>query len=184
MNDSRARRIALVSGGILAVFLLALVVASTVDQSLRGLRSNERKVSHRQAFLENAATKDFLREQGIGRGAEVGIVGSPPIPPKYWARMAGVRIVAVIWDAKEFLTAGSEERSRMMTKLEDRGIKALVAKGKDFGKLEHEGWQLIPGTSDFYALIITRPHQGDDRRTKRRKHAAGGAEKGISSLTT
>ena len=128
------------------VALIAMMLAhSTIDQSLRGLRSTDEKVSYDEAFSEFIAVKEYLETQGISADAGVSAVGWPP---SYWARMARMRIVARVPDAAEFLEADYASRKEALMALDRAGIKAVVAKGQAFKALIQEGWR------------ESAPHQG------------------------
>jgi hypothetical protein len=151
-DNGKARRKAVLSALALAAFFVGLVVHSLVDQSLSGLHSTPKKLSYQAAFLERVAVKDFLAKSGLSKGDEVAVVGRRP--PIYWARMAGVRIVGEVTEPEEFLSCSREGRDAAIDSLRKEGLKAVVAKGPEWTGLAAEGWRLVPGTRDYYALVL------------------------------
>jgi hypothetical protein len=150
-SRERTRRLTLLAGGVLTVLFLGLVGHSLVDQTLRGLYTSGRHASYRDAFNERLAIKDFLLKRGLKAGEYVGLVGSPPV---YWARMAGLKIMGEVEDEEAYLKGRPEERAAADTALSSIGIKAVVGKGEGFKPLSGEGWELIPGTADYFALFL------------------------------
>lgn len=157
VSDKKTESRVLWSTGAFALIILAVTISSGVDQSLRALRSAGDKISHHEALLEIRAVKDFLSRQAVTAGAAVGIVGAEPYRPTlpvYWARMSGTRILAVIPDAQGFFDASPSQRRAAVRRLAERGVRALVGKGAPFGEIIGEGWQPVPGTRDYWALLI------------------------------
>jgi len=134
----------------LTVFFLGLVGYTAVDQSVRALISLGDKPSYQAQFGEIVAVKDFLISSGVQKGDEVSIVG---LPPSYWARMVGARIVTEVNDADQFLASTPEQRKKAVQALEAVKSRAVVAKDTNFRTLGPEGWQLVPGTRDYYVLF-------------------------------
>jgi hypothetical protein len=95
------------------------------------------------------------------RGDEVAIVFGQPVN---WARMAGVKVVGEIPSAADFLAATPSQRAAATDALFQSGIKAIIAKGEKFRDLVSEGWELIAGTRDYYALTsgAARPRQAPE----------------------
>jgi 4-amino-4-deoxy-L-arabinose transferase-like glycosyltransferase len=161
--DMRDRTVALrstVSAVILVVAILGFSVNTVVDQSVRSLVSTPNKPSYRDAFFQMMAVKDYLKEHGVERGAQVALVG---VPPFYWGRMAGVKISAEMPKDEEVLSATPEKRKTSVATLRSVGVNAVVAKGRDFAKLTREGWALVPGTRDFYVFSSTDKGTGSTR---------------------
>lgn len=139
----------LVSAFILLTTILGLTLGTVVDQSARSLVSVAEKPSYKNAFFQMMAVKDYLKDVGVQRGSRVALVGFPPC---YWGRIAEIKIAAEIPKGEELLSATPEMRNRSFEKLRLAGINTVVAQGKDFGKLTKEGWELVPGTRDFYVF--------------------------------
>lgn len=159
----KIRRRTFLAGALLTSFFLVLVGHSFVDQSLRGLYSSGTSLSYRDAFNEDLAVKDFLRERGLKAGDYVGLVGNPPV---YWGRMAGLKIVGEIENEEEYFNSSPDERTTAVEAMKRVGIRALVAKGERFGKLAAEGWRLTPGTRDYYvAFLGPQPREFSPERT-------------------
>lgn len=134
----------------LTVLLLVLIVGSTADQSFRGLRSTDEKPSYREAYGHLVGLRDYLFDHGVTPGSDVAVVGFPPI---YWARMAGVRIIAEIPEPHQLSVASNTQRMKAVEALAYVGIRALVGKGKAFGELREEGWAKVPGTRDYFVRL-------------------------------
>jgi hypothetical protein len=152
-DPAALRRIRIASAGLM-LFFSVLLVHSLVDQSLSGLGSPRGKLSYRDAFREHVAVKNFLEKHGTRRGSEVAVLGRRP--PIYWARMAGVTIVGEVTDPDEFFHSTPLERAHAVEALSRADIKALVGKDPRLNALAGEGWTLVPGTRDYYALSIPR----------------------------
>jgi len=149
----RARAISVVV--VLIVLLGGVLVQSVIDQSIRGLFTVGHKPSYRDAYFHQVAVRDFLIKQGLVQGDQVAIVVGPPID---WARMCGLKIVAEIPNAKGFLGAPPGDRALAASSLLRADVKAVVGKGLGFAGLANEGWKLIPGTPDYYALAGKAPY--------------------------
>jgi 4-amino-4-deoxy-L-arabinose transferase-like glycosyltransferase len=145
-NRSLAQK-SMVSALIPLMVILGSSVGTVVDQSLRSLVSTGEKISHKEAFCQMMAVRDYLKNVGVEGRSQVALVG---IPPSYWGRMAGVKISAEIPKDEEILSATPEKRKRSVETLRSVGVNTVVAKGKDYGKLMSEGWELVPGTMDYY----------------------------------
>ncbi len=149
-NHSSMRNAIIGAFGMLAV-ILALLAVSVIDQSVRGLISAGSKPTYKEAYSELFAVKDYLQNQGLRPGDQVAVIAYPPI---YWARISGVKISAEIPNEKKMISAAVENRKEALATLRPVGVHAVVAKGKEFAGLIAEGWKLIPGTRDFYALTL------------------------------
>ena len=156
--DKTDRAVALksiISTSILVAVILGFSLSTVVDQSVRSLVSTSEKPSYRDAFFQMMAVKDYLKDQGAQGGSQVALVG---VPPSYWGRMAGIKIAAEIPKDEEVLSATPEKRKESVESLRSVGVNIFVAKGKDFAKLTEEGWELVPGTRDFYVFASeTKP---------------------------
>jgi hypothetical protein len=165
---ARDRRVvvkASVGLSFLSLLLLGLMIGSVVDQSWRSLNSTTRKPSYREAYFHMVAVKDFLAERGVGRGADVAVVGFPPV---YWGRLANLRIIAEIPNKRELLGTTPQNRMKAIAALRSVGVDTVVGKGAGFGKLAREGWERVPGTRDYFVRI------GRDKTTGRRKKTVSG----------
>jgi hypothetical protein len=143
---------AIAGAAILIAVILVSTLTTVVDQSLRGLISTANKSSYQSAFFEMLSIGTYLKERGIGSGSEVALVGHPP---SYWARNAGIRIVAEIPKKEDLLSAPPQARAVCVQSMRSAGVNAILAKGGDFANLSEEGWALVPGTKDFYVLAMT-----------------------------
>ncbi|MEI8181602.1 MAG: hypothetical protein WCG29_02750 [Desulfomonile sp.] len=139
-------------------FFLLMVAHSSIDQSIRGLISTNNRLSYRDSLREEVIVKDFLDKKGIRKGDLAAVVGSPPV---YWARMAGITIVAEIPSLEEFMNSSEKERRSSLEVLRASNIKAVVAKGDVFAHLNSEGWQLVAGTRDYFVVLLAEKQLGN-----------------------
>lgn len=149
--DAAVRRKAIIGTGVLVAFILALIVNTVIDQTTRALCSTPTKPSYKEMFGDTQAVADTLAQKGLSKGDRVAMVG---LPLWYWARLGQVEIVAEIPDEQEFLAADSDAREKAVKAMRAVGVKAVVGKGPAFGKLGDEGWQMVPGTRDFFLLVL------------------------------
>lgn len=152
VNEAKPLHRATWSAVLISACLLAVLAHSAADQSLRGLVSTEEKASYREAFFEEVAVRDLLWKNGLAPKDLVGIVGNPPM---YWARLAEVRILGEIHDAKAFMQATAQDRAQADRGMKDAGFKAFVGKGRSFSSLHSEGWEQVPGTRDYYVKMLS-----------------------------
>ncbi|MGB6064632.1 MAG: hypothetical protein WBG50_07465 [Desulfomonilaceae bacterium] len=137
------------------------LIYAGVDQSLRSLRSTPKKPSYKECYLELHAVKNFVLSNGLKQGDETAILGEPPV---YWARFAGVRITAEIQAPGEFMAIGEKQRKRILEKLDDQGIEAVVGRGDSLDGLVREGWRHVVGTQHYYVKFFHPIHQGDSQK--------------------
>jgi hypothetical protein len=149
-RDRRVVLRAIMGLSLLSLMLLGLMIGSVVDQSRRSLNSTERKPSYREAYYQMVAVKDFLEKRGVRKGSDVAVVGFPPV---YWGRLGNLRIIAEIPKEREMLDTTPEKRMNAISALRSVGVETLVAKGAGFEKLAGEGWELVPGTRDYFVRI-------------------------------
>ncbi|MGC8657792.1 MAG: hypothetical protein ACP5U1_01835 [Desulfomonilaceae bacterium] len=140
---------------IVAIFL-GMVTIFVVDQSVRSLYNSGNKVSHHETFLEMRAIKDTLKANGVRNGDKVAVF-SPINYKLYWAKMAGVRVMAEITGVDSFLHGSPEQRSKMLNVLKIKGFKAVVVKQPQFFGLSREGWIKIPKARGFYVNFVDKP---------------------------
>ncbi len=150
-NKSPVRK-AIAGTYLLIAVILGSTLTTVVDQSLRGLTSTADKSSYQSAFFEMVSIGSYLKDRGLGAGSEVALVGHPA---SYWARNAGIRIVAEIPGKEQLLSAPPQARAVCVQSMRSAGVHAILAKGGDFARLTEEGWVLVPGTKDFYVLAMT-----------------------------
>jgi hypothetical protein len=83
-----------------------------------------------------------LRRLGVNPGDQLAIIGTIDA---YYARPAGVRIIAQISDVDEFWSLSAKDFEKVKGRLASIGVKALIAKDgpRGFG---YGDWQEIPGT--------------------------------------
>lgn len=151
MSNEKVAVTAIISAVIVAAGLTLFWASTVVDESIRGLHSSTGKLSYRDRHVEDIQLKSFLEKQGLTAGDFVAIVGQPRI---YWARMAGLKIMARVPDEGQFLSSGITARSTALGSLKKVGVKALVGMGSAFANLSGEGWARTPGTRDYFVLML------------------------------
>ncbi len=105
----------------------------------------------RDNAVSSAAAAQGLTSLGIQPGDEIGVLGHSL--DCYYARLAGVRIVAQIWeDPEQIAGLSAPQVSQVLTQLKQAGIKALVSRSHP-GFLNDAGWVGIPHT-DIYVRML------------------------------
>jgi hypothetical protein len=139
-----------------ATLLLVLVGAVRLRPVLRAaLRPNDSGSLTREEGRDNgpssAAVARELARLGIRPGDEISVLGHSL--DCYYARLAGVRIVAQIWDDPEQVAGLSATQVRqVLSQLRQIGVKALVSRSKP-GFVNDEGWTAIPRTDVFVRML-------------------------------
>jgi 4-amino-4-deoxy-L-arabinose transferase-like glycosyltransferase len=99
----------------------------------------------------SAAVAQELARLGIRPGDEISVLGHSL--DCYYARLAGVRIVAQIWEDPEQVSGLSVPQVRqVLSQLKQIGVKALVSRSKP-GFVNDEGWTAIPRTDVFVRIL-------------------------------
>ena len=135
-----------------ATILLLLVGAARLRPIvLRALHSDTSGPLTRQEGRDNDASSTAVAQtlfrMGIRPGDEISQLGHSL--DCYYARRAGVRIVAQIWeDPDEFVNLGASQVQQVLDRLKQLGVKALVSRGKA-GFVNDRGWSHVPRT-DVY----------------------------------
>jgi hypothetical protein len=150
----RTRQWAKTSCMVATGLILFLVAQTAVDQAFRGLSPQEGKQPYQALYREHLAIKDYLEGHGIQPGAQVAVVGEPLSTPILWARLAGIRIVARAPSLQGFVNASPAERRSALRAMQDEGIDAVLSNRSALAPLRTEGWRPIPGTADFWALLV------------------------------
>jgi hypothetical protein len=141
---------------LLVAFMMGMVIGFVVDQSHRALHYSAGKISHRGAFMEMIAVKDFLNDNHVGKQDKIAVFY--PVNNKiYWAKMAGVRAVGEIMNVQGFLQSADIKRDEALDALKRVGVKAVVAKQPQFMGLVDEGWAKVPGASDYFVRFLSEP---------------------------
>jgi hypothetical protein len=92
-----------------------------------------------------------LSRLGIRPGDEISVLGRSL--DCYYARLAGVRIVAQIWeDPDQILGLSAPKVHQVLTELKQIGVKALLSRDKP-GFVNDEGWRAIPRTDVYVRLL-------------------------------
>ncbi|MEO8372730.1 MAG: hypothetical protein ABI806_26335 [Candidatus Solibacter sp.] len=135
-----------------ATILLALVCAVRLQSiALRALHPDTGAQSISQDAQDTAASSNAVAEtlhrMGIRPGDEISQLGYSL--DCYYARRAGVRIVAQIWEnPDEYVNLAAPQVEQILAKLKQLGIKALVSRNRA-GFVNDQGWIYVPGT-DVY----------------------------------
>lgn len=144
-ESPESRRRAFAVGAAMLVVLLAAVAGATIQEA----RGRDRRASTTRDQLEAARR---LASLGIAPGERVAVIGFAL--DAYWARFAGVRIVADIpyGDDDDFWAADSETQSRALRDLAEAGARVVVAKPERLEAL-HGDWQRLGG-SGYSARLL------------------------------
>jgi hypothetical protein len=99
----------------------------------------------------SAAVAHELARLGIRPGDEISVLGHSF--DCYYARLAGVRIVAQIWETPEQVASlGAPQVRQVLSQLRQIGVKALVSRSRP-GFANDEGWIAIPRTDVFIRML-------------------------------
>ena len=99
----------------------------------------------------SAAVAHELARLGIRPGDQISVLGHSL--DCYYARLAGVRIVAQIWeDPEQVAGLGAPQVRQVLSQLRQIGVKALVSRSKP-GFVNDEGWTAIPRTDVFIRML-------------------------------
>jgi hypothetical protein len=107
-----------------------------------------------------------LHDRGVSPGSTVGYIGTGL--DAYWAHLAQVRIVAEVPESgvASFMQAGREQKSQLMGKFRELGVKAVLTKYPDVAA-SMEGWSRIAGTRYFlWASPASAPRLSEARSTQ------------------
>jgi hypothetical protein len=141
---------------LLVAFMMGMVIGFVVDQSHRALHYSAGKISHSDTFMEMIAVKDFLNDNHVGKLDKIAVFY--PVNNKiYWAKMAGVRAVGEITDVEGFLQNAAIKRNEALDALKTAGFKAVVVKQPQLMNLIGEGWNKVPGASDYFVRFLSEP---------------------------
>ena len=89
-----------------------------------------------------------LQAAGVYPGEKIGVIGGEP--GAYWARLAGIRIIAEIpkTGARRFWSASADTQSRVLQEFAKAGASAVVSVDAATPQSTAE-WQPVPGTSYY-----------------------------------
>ena len=149
-RNTRVRALFGASLLLAAVALLHLrpVVGATLHPADSGLLTREQG---RDNAASSAAVARELGRLGIRPGDEISALGHTL--DCYYARLAGVRIVAQIWeDPDQIVDLRADQVLNVLAKLKQLGVKALVSRGKP-GFMNDNGWVPVART-DVYVRIL------------------------------
>jgi hypothetical protein len=139
-----------------AATLLVLVCAVRLRPVLRaalrpGNGGSLTREEGRDNGLSSVAVALELTRLGIRPGDQISVLGYSL--DCYYARLAGVRIVAQIWEDPDQIAGLSALRVRQILELlKQTGIKALVSRARP-GFVNDEGWIAIPRTDVFVRML-------------------------------
>ncbi len=135
----------------LCVVFMAVTAWSAIDQALRATRGAGSKQSYEAIFQEDMALAQYIRAQTSLSGTRGAIVESHGMSI-YWARLAGVKIVAEIPSIRDYIDATPQDRASAKKRLREYSVEFVAARGREFHALASEGWTAVPSTSDYYVL--------------------------------
>jgi len=136
--------------------LLALVGAAQLDSALlAALRSSDGGSLTREEGGDTGRSSVVVARElarlGVRPGDEISVLGRSL--DCYYARLAGVRIVAQIWEnPDDIMGMSAPEVRRVLNQLKQTGVKALVSRVKP-GFVNDTGWIAIPRT-DVYVRML------------------------------
>jgi hypothetical protein len=139
------RRISVAAGLVAFAVLVRLSFA---------LGQDVERASARSAGKRPWAVADGLHEANVPSGSKVALLG--PNDDGYWARLAGVRIVAEL-QTPEFWEADGGTRSEVLRRIRATGAVSLVSPPgvRRPGNMAAKGWSRL-GASDHYLLSLER----------------------------
>ncbi len=148
-----ATRVRVLYGGALLLALVGIVRLFPV--LLAVIHPNESGSLMREEGQDNgrssAAVARELARLGVRPGDEISVLGHSL--DCYYARLAGVRIVAQIWEDPDSIAGlSAPEVRRVLNQLKQIGVKALVSRVKP-GFVNDQGWVAIPRT-DVYVRML------------------------------
>jgi len=150
-------------GVLLAVALLGLAVPVLHDTATVASKSRRALLDPGLAAHHPWRVAAELRRLGLEEGDAVAFVGYSM--DGYWARLAGVRIVADVFarpdlpggdrHTRAFWQLDPEARARVTALLRDAGARAVVTRDGDAEGRVEEGWIEVTGTG--YHLLFLEP---------------------------
>ena len=110
-----------------------------------------KEIVHPKPF-EQWEVAHHLQRMGIPSASRVGYIGTGL--DAYWAHLAQLRIVAEVPDFGAFVHASTEQKSEVLGKFRELGVKAVLTKYSDVAN-STAGWQRMSGTRYF----VWRPRE-------------------------
>ncbi|MGH7572008.1 MAG: hypothetical protein ACREMK_09230 [Gemmatimonadota bacterium] len=145
-GTSQGRRLASVAAGVIVIVLLVDIGTNTAKRA----RSFPRGQHDRPSDVAEG-----LHRMGVDVGDPVAYVG-PAMHEAFWARLAGVEIVAeAYFDPGPEFWSDAESQRNVVDALFAAGSKAVVAENVPAGTY-HRNWRRI-GTTDHFVLEKVRP---------------------------
>jgi hypothetical protein len=133
------------------LFAAALLLAVVCGIRLSSAAFASAPQPGRDNAISSAAAAHGLTSLGIQPGDEIAVLGHSL--DCYYARLAGVRIVAQIWeDSEQIAGLSAPQVSHVLSELKQAGIKALVSRSHP-GFVNDGGWVGIPRT-DIYVRML------------------------------
>ena len=129
------------------VLMIFLLISSIFSKDL----TDNRMLSLNNKI--NWQVASYFREIGMKRGDKVGVVGI--YDDYYWARLAGLRIIAEIPSEEEisnFWASDPSVKYRVLQAFKNAGAKILVA-GRAPDVVSKDGWKHIKDTSYYYYVL-------------------------------
>lgn len=157
IGRERAEKIRpLVLGAALAL-LFAVIIATNINE-LRHVAESMR-YGEKPEFHKEWIAAQTLHEAGIGRGSKVGVIGHHfGAFAAYWAKLAGVKVVAEIPQGplEQFWGKDEETRKAVLEAFRNAGAEMVVAEimGESIPQtVQDDGWKKIESTNWHYYLL-------------------------------
>jgi hypothetical protein len=96
-----------------------------------------------------------LRKHGLAPGDEVAVIGR--CWDAYWARLAGLKIIAEVpdWEVKGFFQTDEATRANLLRRFHALGARAVIFHDR-LGAFAFPGWVPL-GNTDYYGLFFEAP---------------------------
>jgi len=134
----------------LGTVVLLCVVAAL---SIRFLQSGWHRRQYQSALTHPQwAIAEQLVREGVASGSRVARIGEGP--GTYWARLAGLRLIAEIPSEDEFWRASPDAQGALLQRLSAAGALAVVADGRHVA--EPQGWIRVAGAPWVLVRKIVR----------------------------
>jgi hypothetical protein len=139
--------------GNVARFGTAALLLLVAALSIRFIQSGWQRRQYQGALPHPQwAIAQELARAGVPAGSRVARIGEAP--GTYWARLAGLRLIAEIPAADKFWRASADLQAARLQHLEAAGARAVVADGRDIS--EPRGWIRVAGAPWVVVRTVDR----------------------------
>ncbi|MEO8594984.1 MAG: hypothetical protein ABI759_16815 [Candidatus Solibacter sp.] len=149
-----AAAIKLLLGGIALLAIASVVLLRPVVKGALHSGSPTEpltRVEGQDNRASSIAVAQELARMGIRAGDEIAVLGTGL--DGYYARMAGVRVVAQIWeDPDRIENLEASQVGQILSQLRQTGVKALLSRTKR-GFVHDDGWVAVPRTDVFIRVL-------------------------------